>query len=96
MIHAALMETHPEIVGQKKISIAPSTRLKRLLNRQTVISLRKIVQQFNIYRRTIQCELKNIDVYCRKKERAPRYTEKLKFQNVLDAYIVHYWQMIMS
>ncbi|CAF3262830.1 unnamed protein product [Rotaria socialis] len=41
----------------RKISTGQRTRLKRLVNHQTGISLRRIPQKFNVHRRTIQREL---------------------------------------
>jgi transposase len=71
------------IVGDKarsgrprKISSGQRIRLKRLVNHQTGVSLRKIASKFGVHRRTIQRELKAMDIVYRKKKRAPRYTEK--------------------
>ena len=60
----------------KKLSTGQRRRLKRLVNHQTRVSLRKIAQRFNVHRRAIQRELKDMSVYCRKEKRAPRWTEK--------------------
>ena len=71
------------IVGDKprsrrprKISSGQRTRLGRLVNHHTGISLRKIAPKFGVYRRTIQRNLKAMNIIYRKKKRAPRYTEK--------------------
>ncbi|CAF3563035.1 unnamed protein product [Rotaria socialis] len=76
----------------RKISTGQRTRLKRLVNHQTGISLRRITQKFHVHRRTIQRELIDMGIHYRKKKRAPRYTEKKskQCQQVLDVYIVHY------
>lgn len=60
----------------RKISSGQRTRLKRLVNHRTGISLRKIAKKFNVDRKTIQRELDEMGVHYRKKKRAPRYTEK--------------------
>ena len=60
----------------QKISTGQRTRLKRLVNHQTGISLRRIAQKSNAHRRTIQRELIDMEIQYRKKKRAPRYTEK--------------------
>ena len=60
----------------RKISSGQRTRLKRLVNHKTGISLRKIVKKFNVHRKTIQRELDDIGIHYRKKKRAPRCTEK--------------------
>ena len=60
----------------RKISSGERTRLKRLVNHKTGISLRRIAHKFNVHRRTIQRELNDMGIEYRKKKRAPRYTEK--------------------
>ena len=61
---------------RKEISIDQRTHMKRLVNHQTGISLRKIDQKFNVHRRTFQRVLKDMSMHYRKKKRAPNYTEK--------------------
>ena len=56
----------------QKISTGQRTRLKRLVNHQTGISLRRIAGKFNVHRRTIQHELIDMGIHYRKKKRAPR------------------------
>ncbi|CAF3358579.1 unnamed protein product [Rotaria socialis] len=60
----------------RKTSTGQRTRLKRLVNHKTGISLRRIAQKFNVHRRTIQHELIDTGIHYREKKCAPRYTEK--------------------
>ena len=71
------------IVGDKPRSGRPRkmpsgqrTLLRRLVNHHTDVSLRKIALKFGVRRRTIQRDLKAMNIIYRKKKRAPRYTEK--------------------
>lgn len=60
----------------KKLLRGERTRLKRLVNHKTGISIRQIARKFAVHRRTIQRELNSMGIQYRKKKRAPRYTEK--------------------
>ena len=52
----------------RKISSGQRTRLKRLVNHHTGISLRKVARKFDVHRRTIQRELNRMEIqYCKKK-----------------------------
>ena len=51
----------------RKISSGERTRLKRLVNHKTGISLRRIAHKFNVHRRTIQRELNDMGIEYRKK-----------------------------
>jgi transposase len=66
----------PRSGGPREISAGQRTRLKRLVNHHTGISLRKVARKFNVHRRTIQRELNRMGIQYRKKKKAPRYTKK--------------------
>ena len=72
--------------------------MKRLVNHQTGISLRIIDQKFNVHRRIFQRELKDMGMHYRKNKRllAIQKNKLKKLQTVLDAYIAHYWKMIID
>ena len=95
---SSIVEDRSRSGRSKRISTGHRTRLKTLMNYQTGIPLRKVAQKFNVHRRTIQHELKDMSVYYGKKETCSLlYRKKLeKLQNVLDVHIVRYWKMIMS
>ena len=46
------------------------------MNHQSGVSLRKIAEKFNVHRRIVQHELKDMGVYYGKKQHAPRNTEQ--------------------
>ena len=46
------------------------------MNHQSGISLRKIAEKLNVHRRIVHHELKDMSVYYRKKQHAPRNTEQ--------------------
>ena len=66
----------PDVVGDKprsghpkEISSGQRTRLKRLANHHTRMSLREIARKFGVHRKTIQRELNRMGIQYRKKKR---------------------------
>ena len=55
-------------VSPRKTSSGQRTRLKRMVIHHTGVSLRKITSKFEVHRRTIQRELKDIHIIDRQKE----------------------------
>lgn len=66
----------PRTGRPKKLSTQQLTRLKRLTDQKTGISLRQIAPKFNINISTISRQLKAMGITYRKRKRAPKYTEK--------------------
>lgn len=60
----------------KKLSRGQLTRLKRLVNKKTGISLRRIGPKFKVSYQTISNHLKALGIRYYKKQRAPKYTDK--------------------
>ena len=62
---------HPDKLSKQQL-----TRLKRLTDQKTGISLRKIAPKFDVDISTISRHLKVMGITYRKKKRAPKYTDK--------------------
>ena len=60
----------------KKLTTGQLTRLKRLVNNKTGISLRRLSSKFKVSFKTISNQLKAMGIYYHKKRRAPRYSDK--------------------
>ncbi|CAM4799961.1 unnamed protein product [Rotaria magnacalcarata] len=60
----------------KKLSRGQLTRLKRLVNKKTGISLRRLAPRFKVSYQTISNRLKAMGIKYYKKQRAPKYTDK--------------------
>ncbi|CAF5186072.1 unnamed protein product [Rotaria magnacalcarata] len=60
----------------KKLSRGQLTRLKRLINKKTGISLRRLAPRFKVSYQTISNRLKAMGIKYYKKQRAPKYTDK--------------------
>ena len=58
------------------MSTGQRTRLKRLVNHHTGISLRKVSRKFDVHRRTIERELNRMEIQYRKKKKAHSYAPK--------------------
>ena len=66
----------PRAGHPKKLSTQQLTRLKRLTDQKTGISLRQIAPKFNVNISTISRQLKAMGITYRKRKRAPKYTDK--------------------
>ncbi|CAF4230632.1 unnamed protein product [Rotaria magnacalcarata] len=60
----------------KKLSRGQLTRLKRLINKKTGISLRRLAPRFKVSYQTSSNRLKAMGIKYYKKQRAPKYTDK--------------------
>ena len=60
----------------KKLSRGQLTRLKRLVNKRTGISLRQLAPRFKVTYQTVSHHLKAMGIRYYKKQRAPKYTDK--------------------
>lgn len=60
----------------KKLCRGSMTRLKRLVNHKTGVSLRRLGSKFGVSHETIRKCLKEMNINYFKKKRAPKYTEK--------------------
>ena len=60
----------------KKLSRGQLTRLKRLVNKRTGISLRRLASRFKVSYQTVSNHLKVMGIRYYKKQRAPKYTDK--------------------
>ena len=60
----------------KKLSRGQLTRLKRLVNKRTGISLRRLAPRFKVSYQTVSNHLKAMGIRYYKKQRAPKYTDK--------------------
>ena len=60
----------------KKLSRGQLTRLKRLVNKRTEISLRRLAPRFKVSYQTVSNHLKAMGIRYYKKQRAPKYTDK--------------------
>ena len=60
----------------KKLSRGQLTRLKRLVNKRTGISLRRLAPRFKVTYQTVSNHLKAMGTKYYKKQRAPKYTDK--------------------
>ena len=66
----------PRFGRPKKLSQRHRTRLKRLVNHNTDISLRRLTSTFRVSHQTIRTYLKDINIKYYKKQRAPKYTDQ--------------------
>ena len=60
----------------KKLSRGQLKRLKRLVNKRTGISLRRLAPRFKVSYLTVSNHLKAMSIRYYKKQRAPKYTDK--------------------
>ena len=60
----------------KNLSHGQLTRLKRLFNKRTGISLRRLAPRFKVSYQTVSNHLKVMSIKYYKKQRAPKYTDK--------------------
>ena len=60
----------------KKLSRGQLTRLKRLVNKRTEISLRRLAPRFKVSYQTVSNHLKTMGIRYYKKQRAPKYTDQ--------------------
>ena len=66
----------PRSARPKKLSRGQLTRLKRLVNKRTGISLRRLAPRFKISYQTVSIHLKAMGIRYYKKPSAPKYTDK--------------------
>ena len=71
-----IVENKPRSGHPRKTSSDQRTRLRRLVNHYTCVSLRKVAPEFRVHIRTIQDELKATNIIYRKMKSVPRYTGK--------------------
>lgn len=60
----------------KKLCQGELTRLKRLVNHKTGVSLRRLASKFRVGRQTIHNYLEGMNIKYYRKQRAPKYTDK--------------------
>ena len=65
----------PRAGRPKKLSREQLTRLKRLVNKRTEISLRRLAPRFKVSYQTVSHHLKAMGIRYGKKQRAPKYTD---------------------
>ena len=66
----------PRSTRPKNLSRGQLTRLKRLFNKRTGISLRRLAPRFKVSYQTVSNHLKVMGIRYYKKKRAPKYTDK--------------------
>ena len=66
----------PRSSRPKKLSRGQLTRLKRLVNKRTGISLRRLAPRFKVSYQTVSNHLKAMGIRYYKKQRARKYTDK--------------------
>ena len=66
----------PRSSRPKKLSREQLTRLKRLVNKRTGISLRRLTPRFKVNYQTVSNHLKAMGIRYGKQQRAPKYIDK--------------------
>ena len=70
------VDDKPRSGGSKKLSRGQLTRLKRLVNKRTAISLCRLAPRFKVSYQTVSNHLKAMGIRYYEKQRAPKYTDK--------------------